>query len=71
MIVRMISIQSSGTAPENARRGPFSPRRLAQWLLVLAASALVAHGCHAGDHGDADLFVRLTAAGSSPAAASP
>jgi hypothetical protein len=71
MIVRMITIRPSGTVQENARRGLLSPRRLAQWLVLLAATAVVAHGCHRGDHGDADLLIRLTAAGSSPAAASP
>jgi hypothetical protein len=42
------------------------------WLLALAASTAVAHGCHTGGHGDADLLTRVvTAAGSPPAAASP
>lgn len=41
-------------------------------LLMIAACAAVAHGCHAGGHGDADLLTHIvTAAGSSPAAARP
>jgi hypothetical protein len=45
---------------------------LGRWLIALAACAAVAHGCHAGDHGDADLLVHLvTVAESPPAAASP
>ena len=45
---------------------------LSRWLVVLVACALVAHGCHVGDHGEADLLIRIiAAAGSGPAAASP
>jgi hypothetical protein len=35
--------------------------RLGRWLLLGAISAAVAHGCHAGDHGDADLLIRVIA----------
>src|SRR5262249_29562106 len=49
-----------------------APGRLGRWLLVLIASAAVAHVCPSGDHGDADLLPHLvTAVGSSPASASP
>jgi|GEM_PF-5497642 len=53
---------------------PFGAKgsRFLGWLVVLVACAAVAHGCHVGDHGDADLLIRLvTAGGSAPAAASP
>jgi hypothetical protein len=44
--------------------------RSGRLVLIAALLSAVAHGCHAGDHGDADLLVRLvTAWGSSPAAA--
>src|SRR5262249_8320407 len=44
---------------------------LSLWSSVALVCIAVAHGCHAGDHGDADLLVRLTAAGSPPGSASP
>jgi hypothetical protein len=45
----------------------FSLRRravtwLARWLIVGIICAAVAHGCHPGDHGDADLLTRLIVA---------
>jgi hypothetical protein len=45
---------------------------LIRWLVAFTACTLVAHGCHVGDHGDADLVIRLiAAAGSGPGADSP
>jgi hypothetical protein len=32
-----------------------------RWLFVVALCAAVAHGCHPGDHGDADLLSRFIA----------
>lgn len=48
------------------------PATMLRWLVALATCAAIAHGCHTGDHGDADLLSRfVTGAGSPPAAASP
>jgi hypothetical protein len=38
-------------------------------ITMLTACAAFAHGCHTGDHGDADLVIRaITAVAPSPAA---
>jgi hypothetical protein len=37
--------------------------RLLSWFVVLVVCAAVAHGCHIGDHGDADLLIRLVTDG--------
>ena len=58
--------------PKRREREKDGYARLLRVLVVVIACTLVAHGCHVGDHGDADLVIHLiTAAGSGPAAASP
>src|SRR5262245_59728278 len=68
-----LNVERDGPATTTTAGRVFpAPGRICGWLLVLVASAAVAHGCHTGDHGDADLLTRLvTVAGSSPAAVSP
>jgi hypothetical protein len=60
------------TPPKRGERRTDKHAGFLRLILVITACALVAHGCHVGDHGDADLVIRLiSAAGSEPAAASP
>jgi hypothetical protein len=63
------------TVPNTAQSTKKATRldRIAHILFVVFLASVVAHGCHPGDHGDADLLIRLavTAAGSAWPPASP
>src|SRR5436190_18101428 len=68
-----VSIQLPATSgflgPLTRSRSPghFGAKTGSLWglLLALTACAAVAHGCHVGDHGDADLVIQVVTAAES------